>query len=158
MLTVDNIVVIPISGKRVANKVSKMIKLKPDETLRGGDYEGLIMVPGGYINVDTDACYGYSVTMLRQRGNEISFAEQIGIDFVIWKRTPDGNGGFHSNVAQRFSVNFDCNDLVKKYSERKTKTLRQFQGDRFNYNPRIAKNTAELVSRVNQLTSNERDK
>jgi hypothetical protein len=152
--TVDSIRVYCFDEKKLLKHVYKRYRgtLGANKSIKTNAYcEGLIMATGGYINVDTDSCYSYSVTELRTRGNNTDIVERIAVGFRIEARTDKDDGGYLVNTILRFRIMFDCADLIKNYCLPETKSLREFMGNRFNYNPRISKNGLELVKEINEL-------
>lgn len=158
IITVDNLVVYCLDAEKLVKKISKIYPstLGANKCIASNaNCEGIIMVPGGYININTDACYKYSDTQLRTKGNNVDVIERIAVYFSINERTATDGGGYYTNTVARFSMLFDCADLIKNYCLPASKSLREFMGSRYNYNPRISKNVAGFISEISQLVKEE---
>lgn len=109
--------------------------------------DSIIEVRGGYLGANTDCCYEVSTTQLID--GDIS--ETLHIECVLWEREEIEKGGFSSKVKIRFSVVWSGKHIVEYYTEKEKVSLVEFMGSRFKYNPRIIKNTKELIKMVNDL-------
>lgn len=153
MLQPENIVTYPLSKERLCKYVENLL---PGHLKEGEYYEfqerALIQVPGGYFLIDIDACCQVSETQLRPDvgGNRGEITERVQLLVRVNQKTPLPGGG-HSvkHNKQSFYIWFDCIRLMKYFINQDSKTLPDFI--RYNYNPRVTKNTAQLIDEINAL-------
>lgn len=148
-LTENEIVVYCISPEKLINRFNKIIPhlLKENQSFVT-PADGIIMVKIGYLLINNDCLYQPSETELRTTiglGHFIRERFRIGISV----NTKVGSSVTHG--VFKFSHMMDCDALMSRYCEPASKTLKEYMGSRYNYNPRVIKNMTGVIGIINDL-------
>jgi len=146
--TADNVMVYPVAYSDLTQHIEALIP----NYLKAGEYlnvskDAVIMVPGGFFLVNQDCCYQPSITELSPGTHDTDPEVTERFNLSVWvNRVAIGQKETH-NIRQ-FSYNIDCRVLLRDFCGDSAKTLREFMGSRYGYNPRVNKNLAEMLEDI----------
>lgn len=109
------------------------------------DSEAIIFNETAKINLDTDCCHSFLKKGLNKQNSKNEYYFEFGIGL---KTEKEGTTSYQMSpiaVLQIFESEWEKFNLLDKEI-----SLKEFMGSRYNYNPRIQRNTTLLLKSVNE--------
>lgn len=144
METAETVVVTLLDIEAIKTDVAKLLPLKEGDEYQI-DTEALY---DGNVLIDPDCCYYFMCPRLE--GGKVQNVWDVP---VRTKRAQPG-GGYRLSMEVEFYFPILAVDLSKYFKD--VVSLKTFMGSRYNYNPRITRNTREFLDAVNRQTQTHR--
>lgn len=147
--TADTVMVRPFNKVKLLTYLARYVD---KEVLKANQYfvlrdEGMLVDEDNNLVLTPDSVYSFTLpACLPAAGSPAPVKNYYQLPVYVHTKTKTGT--IHK-IVPTFYYFIDADLLALGYCL-KPVTLREFMGSRFNYNPRISKNTQELLKQINQ--------
>ena len=144
-LNAETILVEPINKEKIAAYFEKYILLKENEEFMI-DTDSIFIHPYKSFLIDNECCAGFLEKKFNKEKKVSEWAVNIGIR--ISTKTKDGYSipMSHESYFELYESELRENDLLNPAIP-----LKDFMAGKFNYNPRIERNTAIMIKQINKV-------
>lgn len=145
-ITAETIIVNPINKEKLNAFISKYLPLNEGEEFCF-DTDSIFIHNKGCMLIDWECCAGYLDKNFNYKTEKIE--PFVGIGIRRWTTYEGGRSLPMSHECYFNIFESDWDQILDKET-----TLKEFMESRFNYNPRIQRNTYEVESAINELIKN----